>query len=263
MDQTKVNAMAVEGVYGYICQPMHVLLTEPKEFQEWFYIKPLTSKWNDTPQVPQTSKFDMQGISISANTKYPEVCARFIDIYYGDNCFFMWNGAMDGTEETLGFKGWIWDESINGEYYPDEPSAYNYISNVLMPYSLQFGLHSWRGEKMAKYAGKEYKKGLDISTLDLNQGGNWNTYGRVKMFYPYAKPAYPSIVYRSEEDLEMLAEYSAVIGPYVTEQVALFITGARPLSEFDQYLRELKSMGMDEYEQYYIDEYQSYLEKQK
>jgi hypothetical protein len=40
--------------------------------------------------------------------------------------------------------------------------------------------------------------------------------------------------------------------------VAKFITGARPLDEFDNYLQELDKLGFQEYQQYYVDAYAVY-----
>jgi len=86
---------------------------------------------------------------------------------------------------------------------------------------------------------------------------NWTV---VENMVPYRTDGYPAIVYRTDEQNTFLSDKSAVLAPYITEQFALFVTGERALSEFDQYLAELKSMGMDEYEQFHIDEYNDYLE---
>ena len=45
---------------------------------------------------------------------------------------------------------------------------------------------------------------------------------------------------------------------YVAQQTAKFITGARPLDEFDAYLQELDGMGFQQYLQYYVDAYAVY-----
>ncbi|WEG11876.1 extracellular solute-binding protein [Pullulanibacillus sp. KACC 23026] len=50
---------------------------------------------------------------------------------------------------------------------------------------------------------------------------------------------------------------------YVQQSTLQFITGQRPLSDWDQYVNELKSKGMDQYVQTANDAYQAYLKTQK
>jgi putative aldouronate transport system substrate-binding protein len=75
---------------------------------------------------------------------------------------------------------------------------------------------------------------------------------------PYYTSGYPSIVWMSEEDSLAIMDLKVVIRNYVTQQVAKFITGARPLDEFDNYLQELDKLGFQEYQQYYVDAYAVY-----
>ena len=70
---------------------------------------------------------------------------------------------------------------------------------------------------------------------------------------PYETADYPFYVYMTEEQTNRVNELRAVIAPYVEREVAEFITGARSLNEFDQFVSELESMGIREYEQLYRD----------
>ena len=70
---------------------------------------------------------------------------------------------------------------------------------------------------------------------------------------PYETSDYPFYVYMTEEQTNRVNELLAVIAPYVEREVAEFITGARSLNEFDQFVSELESMGIREYEQLYRD----------
>lgn len=265
MDSTQVNAMSVEGVFGYICIPMHTLLPEPKDFQNWYCMSPLTSQWNEEAQTPSASRYDLFSIFVSADTKYPEVCARFVDFYYGPEGIYMWYGPGAGTKEAeiVGTEGYIWaDDSIQ---YEGVDSRYSYIVSTLMPGNFQHGIVDSRADEWAAHLigltdYKYVERPLD--EYDMQAGGSWSGHGQRTMIFPYAEPGYPNVVYRSEDDVNMLADYSAVIEPYVQEQFSMFVTGKRALNEeeFTKYLAELKSMGMDEYEKFYQDEYNAYLQ---
>ncbi len=66
--------------------------------------------------------------------------------------------------------------------------------------------------------------------------------------YSYNYPAHPenilpSLTYTSEEAEEQ-AEAIVNISSYVSQSMAQFITGARPLSDWDNYLKDLENMGL-------------------
>lgn len=64
-------------------------------------------------------------------------------------------------------------------------------------------------------------------------------------YYYYAHPdeVLPALVYTMEE-AEDIAEIEENIKTYVDESMAAFITGNRPLSDWDNYLNELEQMGL-------------------
>lgn len=49
-----------------------------------------------------------------------------------------------------------------------------------------------------------------------------------------------------EEELDKLADYADMMD-YVTSSMAEFITGNRSLDDWDNYLKTLDEMGLDEY----------------
>lgn len=68
---------------------------------------------------------------------------------------------------------------------------------------------------------------------------------RDKEIKNYRKAAL-KIRYFEEEELEIIDMYSSDIETYTNENYLLFITGARDLSEFDDYVATLESMGINE-----------------
>ena len=68
---------------------------------------------------------------------------------------------------------------------------------------------------------------------------------------PYGVSTYPRQFYLSEEDTNLLTDLQTMIEPYIQEQVALFITGARPLDQVDAFKGELEAMGVQDLLQMY------------
>ena len=69
-----------------------------------------------------------------------------------------------------------------------------------------------------------------------------------------------TLLYFFDEDTnDRLIELEALLTPYIESETAKFITGARPLAEFEDYLQEMQNLGAEEYVKYYADSYALYL----
>ena len=55
----------------------------------------------------------------------------------------------------------------------------------------------------------------------------------------------PSAATLGTEEATTFAQYYSNILTYATENIAKFITGARSLDEFDDYVADIESMGID------------------
>ena len=267
MDGTQVNAMAAEGVFGFVCEPMHVLFSDPKDFQRYYQAYPLTSEWNEKAQVPATFPYDKYAPYFSAATEYPELCLRWNDIWYGDYCYLLWYGPAQGSPEAeiMGVDGWHLPEDGNaagGVIFDGQPSSYQYTTTTLVPGNFQYGRYETGNSLALAKAGNGFYEPLALEDYDLTQGGMWSGHGQMSVVAPFMEmeTTYPSFVYRTDEVTQAMADYNAVINPYVKEQVAMFVTGKRELTEdeFAKYLGELEAMGMNEYEKLYQDEWDAY-----
>ena len=65
-------------------------------------------------------------------------------------------------------------------------------------------------------------------------------------------------VYRNQEVTDKIADYTAVLNPYILEQGALFITGRRSLDEIAAFQEEVNNMGLLEYEEILVGEYEAF-----
>ena len=69
------------------------------------------------------------------------------------------------------------------------------------------------------------------------------------------------ILYYSSEDSTKLANIINTISTYQDEQMIKFIMGTLPISEFDNYVREIKNMGIDDALEIYQTALDSYNDK--
>jgi putative aldouronate transport system substrate-binding protein len=77
----------------------------------------------------------------------------------------------------------------------------------------------------------------------------------------YHRFVYPK-VYRSKEQTDEINRYHADRESYIEQMDAKFITGEVPLSEFDNYVKTLNSMGVAEAVKIYQDVYNVYLKNE-
>ena len=67
----------------------------------------------------------------------------------------------------------------------------------------------------------------------------------------------------TEEQSDRIEEIKMVTDTLVSEGVVAFVTGTRPMSEFDGFVAQLRQQGGDELEKIYAEAYASYQEKMK
>lgn len=245
------------GVYGTV-----VYTTGLETWSEWDACYPLTSSWQEEPEGYNSVPLSVGGYVISADTEYPELCMRLADIFYdATDCRAFWAGTGEGSEYD--YEGYVLAEfyngnwGINSEKLPEGYSGWTYALEYLHGSMLQFGSYNTR-EAIVNMASSN---GADLpydvkKTYDVV--GNPDHQWRQEMWdkvMDYIDYGYPAIYYAGEETSNKIVDLMTVIEPYAKEQVALFITGGRDLSEVDEFVKELEGMGMAELLQIYQDIY--------
>lgn len=82
--------------------------------------------------------------------------------------------------------------------------------------------------------------------FDLTSGdGNYRA-SVAKNLVPYSTYGFPYTYYVDEETQTRISDLTTVIEPYISQQFAMFVTGQRPLSQVEDFAKELKSMGVEE-----------------
>lgn len=158
--------------------------------------------------------------AISAKCEHPDIAMRWIDYFYSyegmkTRCF-----GIEGENYVMGDDGFpIFDESM----YNDPTMAFS--------------------QKLNTYVDQYWP-----SSGGLSLGTNTEIQDQCAEAWAQGTSEAHALGYipLSPEDADTVAGIQADTNTHVTEMQIKFITGERSLDEFDDYLNELKGMGMDE-----------------
>jgi putative aldouronate transport system substrate-binding protein len=244
MENTEAMAQLNNGQNILYGTPVYV--TGLTSWDEWEAPYPLTSSVHETPVWHTPDFVRVGGCAVSATTEYPELCLRICDIFFAEDGREIWVGVPNDSEYSFGYYGaeigpegteW-WDtEKLDGL------DLWSYLMAKRIGFMPSFGaIEDWPAYlAWYKIRGIDYEKRFDMNNPD--QHYRWSVYNNL---VPYASPCFPGTYYLSEEENYKLTDLRTVIHPYIEEQVAKFITGARPLDEIDAFAEELKGLGIED-----------------
>lgn len=237
------------------------------DFTDWEAAYPLTSDYQTEPEWPLPNLNAIGNFCISADTEYPELCMRIAELYFNnetDDCRALWVGVSPGHEYSFDYPTQLYNEEAGQiqwetEVLPNGKDGWAYLMEDLIGFYPRWGIMEIRESCENHYNmtfGEEYPD-PDADT-DMTDPENFYRYYVKQNVIPYATETYPYVYYIQEDMMEEVDEIYAVINPYAREQIALFITGRRPLSETDAFAQELSEMGMDRLVDIYKQVYDDY-----
>jgi putative aldouronate transport system substrate-binding protein len=255
------KALLEEGCVG-------VYSSFPPDFKNWWCMQPLTSQWSETPVWTGPDYYQIGNFVMSSKCESPETIMRFVDYMYTDEgaIYSSFGPPMNADEDILmGVGGYyIADDDNRSFCYVDYDDAenhggyeghYDYRVKKIICFTMDCVMDRRSIEAKRQSVGGYEATGAEFN---MEQQDRYCRKSNLEVVAPYYTSGYPSIVWMSEEDSLAIMDLKVVIRNYVTQQVAKFITGARPLDEFDNYLQELDKLGFQEYQQYYVDAYAVY-----
>ncbi|GIP35003.1 extracellular solute-binding protein [Paenibacillus sp. J2TS4] len=199
---------------------------------------PLAGPHGDKAVVSNSPLVTLGTFVITNQNAHPEATMRWIDHFFSDEgsrMFFM------------GFEGVTYAETEDGkvEYldkianHPDGLSLDEAVSQYLI----------WSVGGTPGIISEQYFKGGESLP---------NSIAAAELLEPYAnKEVWPAFSFTPEEN-SRLAGLSSDIGTYVSEMRAKFITGAKPLAEWDDYVQTINKMGLEEYMKIYKAAFERY-----
>lgn len=278
-DDLAVQTLIQEDKSVMAGQVYHVI-PEVARFQEWTAVAPVTSEYCAEPMWLSANTYKVGGALVGANVTDEELDAllRFLDFFYCEiGGLYLWDGPAAGTDDTLGMvSGWIHDYSkgatgtrvfLDVDVEKKYSSGTEYVKGVIGTNANTFGnrSHSLENEKLTyMYELTQYVEDPTLANFvpylwSEEHGDGWQKISQKAKVAPYATAGFPAIVYFDEDTQEEIDEIRMVMESIIEANVAKFITGARDLAEFDQFVKEIEALGLRDLEAIYQEAYDAYL----
>jgi len=188
---------------------------------------PLTGPYGDNLWSAVNAQLWNPGAFVMTNVnKYPEETIRWVDYLYSDEGIKLYFVGKEG--ETC---------------YVDENGNYKYIAEIERnPNGLTFDqsvgqYFAWAGQGNPSIAIEKYYNSAEMLPLTRKAAEN---------LAPYInKEGWAAFAYTKEET-EKKVPIDTQLNTYVNQMTAQFITGEKPFTEWDEYINQLKSMGLEE-----------------
>ena len=185
-------------------------------------------KEGDTPQIGfDTSSLIKEQLGIAKSTKDLELTCRYLDYWYTDECMLLDSLGLEGESYEVDDQGVyhltqkMHDAVANGEVSTVSEAVYKYTLGTS-----DFGLYNW-GMFDPIYEGN----------AALNAYDEFNT-AKFDLMLP------SSMTMTDAENQEYVAMYTD-IETLANENTVKFITGEKDLAEWDDFVAQLKTYGID------------------
>ncbi len=202
---------------------------DPSTTAQQLSLPPLTSATNDTPMAIKPDSIYPGRAFITDRCKDPVAAIRLLDMFYATE-----ENAVEGFYGNTCFVGW---EGEHWQYTDETKTAYQWIApitgfgdinlsvsvNMELPGLLQFP---------AMPVGDSL---MEMKVEQVNA-----------MQKPYYKAAFPINARYTAEESERGNIIENDLYSYVTSMTVKFITGEKPISEFDSYIKTLNDIGLQE-----------------
>ncbi|MDP4152381.1 MAG: extracellular solute-binding protein [Bacillota bacterium] len=162
---------------------------------------------------------------ITKENKYPEATIRWVDYFYSDagNLFY-----------NFGIEGKTYNKQPDGKYkFVD--SVYDQI-NKGIPYDAAVAPLVPIGGRNPLFSKEPYFYGGEVEPIPAKAANDMVKY--------FPKDIWPILNFTSEENSE-LTVVKTDIKNYIDLMTADFITGKKSLSEWDNYVKQINTMGAD------------------
>ncbi len=263
MDDMTNMAQAAEGKYAALAFPFSSVW--PNDFEavkKYWAVPTLLSATNDVYSAPMNAKVRPGALVISADTAYPEVAVKFLDFLYSSlGMIYSWDGPMAGTTDTLGMvEGWYVDETGAVHYTDVEKGLVASITEIVAPCNgarlnnaceVGYDRNVYGRVALQQHMAGQEPQPSTMSADIITQFPKYTAYVAENTIHTAEDYYLAAYAFLDEETAMLVSDLKSVIGSYVQSETAKFVTGARSLDEYDDYLNELKAMGVDEYLQYY------------
>jgi len=181
----------------------------------------------ETPMWTQATHPVMDAVAISATSKNKEIAARWLDYAYSDEGYLLTNFGKEGVTYTM--------EEKDGRQVP---TYMDWMKDSKQNGGLTFGeclnVHIWSSGAFMQskdYIGQFYQHPTQSEAFEKFESD----------VLKYKMP----IVYLTADEQKEYTDIMTPINTYREETIAKIISGKLPLSELDNYYKQLKKLGIE------------------
>ncbi len=229
-----------------------------EDWQDWELITPTVEKAGQEPLTFLNTPYDLGRYTVTKACKNPDVAVRWANLFYTPEvCKLVMYGPDYGSEDDTDGTGTILtfdeDGAMNEDppaWDPDEFGLWDwYCQNGPVTSAFCFALDE-PYQFQVLYNATPFKSALPEEAIWRDQ--------YLANVADHRTPIYPP-VYLSEENVNRVDELKTALNTYVEAMEAKFIIGTEPLSNYDAFVQQLKTLGAEEYQKIYVDAYADYL----
>lgn len=195
------------------------------------------------PIIPVTDGVRNGTFAITKADKYPVATIRWIDYSYSKKGYDLLNNGPKGYF-------WKWENTnkkkVRIKKNPPKslPSGVDFQETITPNYGI--AVPGWSKKTDWHWA--------------KNKNSLWGKEQTDKKIKPYGKTLFPP-VYLTKDELNKVNRITRNLTSYVQQMEAKFITGKKPISDWNQYVNTIKGMGIDKMIKIYTQAYKRYQNK--
>jgi putative aldouronate transport system substrate-binding protein len=237
---TQLVAKAEQDIVGTVCIVNTAFLGASHENDYEGIPAALKGPKGDQLYAGITARLGAKGaFALTSSNKHPEATLRWIDYLYSDDGIKMF---------YMGFEGKTYKKTADGKYeFLDEivnnipaGSSFDQVISKYVPYA---------GGSSPTIVKTDFFKGGETKPVSLAATE------KIKPYLP--KEIWAPFTYTVEET-EKRAILENDINSYIDQMIPKFVQGKEPLSKWDDYVAQVKKMGLDDYMKIYEAAYERY-----
>ena len=165
-----------------------------------------------------------QFFCVTTACEYPELAVKWMDFWYSEDGYYLCNYGVEGLSYEL-----VDGEPVMTELMTDNPDGLD-VRATIMYYTVQFNIPYYKDTNNLNSAYTEAENAARVLWAS-NQDGAW---------------VIPSAAALNTDESADYALHITDIETYADENLLKFITGDRPLDEWDEYVSVFDELGIEE-----------------
>jgi len=277
MSKEELLAQLAEGKSVFTTLTAWYVWNDATREQEMWVMPATRSQYKDNDYQPMYANVNnvSNGILASADTEYPEVIARFVNLMFDPEEWQFWGQMMEGSKYDLGIisNTYTFDEET-GLYVQTQnvseamtEKGYAFATAAMMgqrPFGVMFNGAKSVGDAIGSdwrytLAAAGFNVGDDINQKQWPEYTVWYQSRLDEVYWPNMTEGWPKFVKYTPEQSQVITDYGSVVKDYIKAETAKFVTGERPLDEYAAFQEQLSVLGIDKLQQAYTDAYNAYV----